>query len=433
MICISKMNDAWDRAFDSLDLNDEIKSNGYAYVTASELKKYGQREPRLMAKLDTKEVRPDIFKNNNLTIFPVINGKYIIFKDDNSKSYYKFNSVLDDVPVVEYRSKIDLGDFQSFPASREFSESQALDFAYLSSLIKTFTGEDDLFLTIRGRLRSHSFDYQISEYDHTVNVSNVQIEVDAGYESQNRIYLIEAKIGKRDNFHIRQLYYPFMEWSGRTTKEIIPIFFTYTNGLFYLTQFEFGECFGDIRIVKNKCFTINESSKNKINLTQLLESISVGIEPDTPYPQADDLDKVIDVVAFVEDGYDTKFDIADYFEFDERQGDYYANAAKYLGFLDKTSRGKFELTKTGHVLIDCNHRVKRNELLLNQLLKRPTFSELVSNLKYTGLDIESLDTDTIAKIIEKHTPLTGTTPKRRASTVKSWLKWVFKNIEIDLN
>lgn len=429
---VNKNDEAWENVFDKLELENKLASQKFLYITANDLKKYGKREPRLMAKLDTKNNRPEIFKNHDLTIFPVKNGEYIIFEDTDLKSYYNFDS-WDDVTITEYTSSIDVNEFQTFPTNKEFSESQALDFAYLTSLLRTFTGEDELYLTIRGRLWSTSFNYDIPKHNHTVDVTKVQIEVDAGYESPERIYLIEAKIGKRDNFHIRQLYYPYKDWSNRTTKEIIPIFFTYTNGLYYLTQFEFGDNFDEVSVVRNECFIINESLATPVDLKQLLKSISVEEEPmDIPYPQADDLDKVIDIVKNIRVGYDNKFDIASYFDFDDRQGDYYANAAIYLGLL-KRKDSKFSLTDLGLKLVNCSERRKRNQIVLEQMLKRPTFNESISYLANNEFDVDSINKNQIVSIIKRHTDYIESTSSRRASTVKAWLRWIDKNIDISTN
>ncbi len=427
-----KNEEAWQKVFEHLNIGDRLAKQGFVHVSAEDLKEYGKREPRLMAKLDTQEMRPKIFRDLALTIFPVTNGEYIIFKDSELKSYYNFNSLLDDTPIEEYNPTRDMSFFQTLSNKKILSESQAIDFAYLVSLLKTFTGEDELYLTIRGRLFSNSFNFTVPQYNHTVEVTKVQIEVDAGYESRDKIYIIEAKVGKRDNFHIRQLYYPFKDWSIKTTKEVVPIFFTYTNGLFYLTQFKFGDNFGDISVVKSQCFIINENPVQSINLKQLLESTIIEKEPKVPYPQANDLDKVIDIVThFVEGELDNKQNIATYFDFDERQGDYYANAAIYLGFLERIEArsGKFKLTDIGNRVANCNNRSQRNLILLKQLLKKPSFNGLFKSIK-TKSDLQSISIDTIESVIRKNTTLTLNTPKRRASTVKSWLSWIYKNMEI---
>ena len=126
--------------------------------------------------------------------------------------------------IEPFRPSQDLRAFDSYPGSQRLSESQAIDFAYISSLIQTFVGIEQMYLTIRGRLFSGAFSFRLPASfwlpagGHKVDISRVQIEVDAGYESNESICLIEAKVGKRDDFHIRQLYYPYLEWSRRFWK-----------------------------------------------------------------------------------------------------------------------------------------------------------------------------------------------------------------------
>ena len=78
-----------------------------------------------------------------------------------------------------------------------------------------------------------------------------------------------------------------------------------------------------------------------------MRNIKIENEPVTPYPQANDLDKIIDLVSYIGNEEKSKFEIAEYFEFDERQGDYYANAGCYIGFLERNNDG-YLLTPLGH-------------------------------------------------------------------------------------
>jgi hypothetical protein len=51
---------AWKRFFEHTETLIEIEEKGFCIVSADELKIYGKREPRLMAKLDTLSSRPNI-------------------------------------------------------------------------------------------------------------------------------------------------------------------------------------------------------------------------------------------------------------------------------------------------------------------------------------------------------------------------------------
>ena len=424
---MTQNDEAWGKIFERLPLLPEIEKTGFVYVSAEDIKTASdKREPRLLAKQDTKNSRPDVFKHNKLSILPIENGKYIIFRDEHVKTYFPLEKILAEIPTEQYIPTHDYSRYESLDMRNLSSESQAIDFANLVSMLKTFTNEKELSLTIRGRQRSEKFSIKIPGTDHLTEIDGVQIEVDAGFESPDKIYIFEAKLGRIEDFNIRQLYYPFKDWSSRSCKEIIPIFFVYTNGLFYILQFRFEEEYGKLQCVRSKCFTVNEPARLEINLKQLLDEIHIEPEPDVPYPQANDLDKVIDILTnFHSAGLSNKPAIAEFFDFDERQGDYYANAGYYLGLLKRIPDStEFELTREGGYIARSLNRSRRNLLLLMQMMKRPSFNEIIRLFDSKNRDLTSLNVDILAPIIQRHVGLNDTTARRRASTVMSWLKWM---------
>ena len=270
-----------------------------------------------MAKIDTLRERPQIFQQHHLNILPVRNGLYVIFIDPDNSCYFRFHSLLDEVVIEQYTSLVRFFITEYLPIGRSMSESQAIDFAHLSSLLHTFCACDSMYLTIRGRLFSGQFSFSLPYANHTVSVSNVQIEVDAGYESEETIVLIEAKIGRREDFHARQLFYPYRQWSNRTAKKIKPLLLTYSNGVYLLTEFCIGSDWGDIKIVANRAFNINDSPRATINFTDLSKAISVASEPPlVPFPQANDMDKIVDLIQLLDWGITQKSSIAEAFGFD---------------------------------------------------------------------------------------------------------------------
>lgn len=431
----SKNDRAWNKVFNDLNLLDSIQKDGHARISASTLKEVGGREPRLMAKQDTLESRPDIFRKHQLVILPIKNGEYIIFQDPDSRSYFQFDLDSGTIPIEIHESDPYVDRLETLDLGSISGEFQALDYANIASVLKTYTHEPELFLTIRGRLRSSSFSIALPGRDESIPIQGVQMEIDSGFEGSQGIYLIEAKMGKRQDFHIRQLYFPWKDWSSRSQKPVIPIFFSYSNGLFYLTTFQFGERYGVMEIVDQRCFSVDEDPFLVVEYDTFSAPIPVDpCEPDTaPFPQANDIDKIIDLVISFNDELDTKEAIAEYFEFDERQGDYYANAAIYLGFLERgETRGQFVLTPLGYELKRCKTRRCRNGQLLTQLFKRPTFRYSIELLRESNFDIESISTQSIADLLyrfdARYNPVTRL---RRASTVKSWLKWVCMNVRFD--
>jgi hypothetical protein len=426
---MTKNGAAWDLFFSKTATLADIDQFGYSYLTADSLKEISGREPRLLAKIDTWRDCPDVFKKHGLTIFPVENGTYVLFKDPKRKTFFKLDEENYPIALEEYTSQVDLNNFDAFPGIQRLNESQALDFAFISSLLRRFTGDPGLNLVIRGRTFSGNFSFQLPEVDHTVNVSSVQIEVDGGYESRDAIYLIEAKTGRREDFHIRQLYYPFLEWSTRSRKRIVPLFLIFTNGKFYFFQFGFNREFGDLRVERAQGYVVNEVPTAHLSIGQLAASTVIEAEPVVPFPQANDLDKIVDLIALVDRTITTKTEIAEAFDFDERQADYYANAGIYLGFLVRSEDG-FAVSELGQRFIGNKSLSIRTQIMVEQMLKRPVLRAAFDLWRRRDFELHSLNQMEIAALIEKFTPLSGTTPARRASTVVRWLSWVRYNAEL---
>lgn len=420
---MSKLNDqAWDAFFLDHDVLSSIQESGLAQITADEMKEY--REPRLMAKIDTIELLPAVFKINSLSILPIKNGEYVIFKDPGFQSFFKFPENFDRIKPINYQPAKPITDFDSFCNLEYVNEAKALDIALMSSLIRNFTGEKEIWLTIRGRQYTSNFHVIIPGMTKPLEISSVQIEVDAGYETQNAIYIFEAKIGKRENFNIRQLLFPYLEWKNRTAKTVVPIFFYYTNDQYYFFEFNLGNSLSASNIVKQACYILGDTGR--FDLQQI---ISGGILDNTitdgiPFPQANDLNKVIDTVSLVNQGYATKQEISEILEFDERQGDYYANAARYLGFLDRNGN-TFSVSFIGKNLLRLSSPSMRAGLITEQLIRRPVFHQVLKKLLQNNLEINSLDSMNISELVEDQTTLGGSTPQRRASTVIQWIKWIF--------
>jgi hypothetical protein len=416
---------AWQKVFDALNLGALLTEQGSCYLTADDLKAHGGREPRLMAKLDTLRDRPAVFQENQVNIFPVKNGQYVLFKDPENKTYFKFGEALENTRPQKHFSQIDLSRFDSFPGAGQTSESQAIDFAFIANLLQKFFGEPDVHLTIRGRLFSGRFTFSPPDDTRQIEVNKVQIEVDAGYEGDNSIFLIEAKVGRRDDFNIRQLYYPFLNWSAKSRKRIVPIFLTFTNGQYFLTEFAFTPRFGELSIVRTECWTINDAPFADIAWPKLLSETPCEEEA-IPFPQVDDLDKVVDLVKLAGTGQNDKAQFAQFFEFDDRQGDYYANAAKYLGFLKRDQDG-FQLTDLGISFNRVSARAERTLYIARQFLKRPALRQIVELLAARNYHLASLGEEEVSGIIAQFAGLGPATARRRALTARAWMTWLLKN------
>ncbi len=427
---MSKKDKAWEAIFNALNISEQLGRGNVATVTAEQIKEItrnahnvGQQEPRLITKYDTREQRPKILRDHNCTILATSNGTYSLVSGDG---YYDAEEI---VEVQSYTSD-QLSSLETLPNICT-SESQVIDTACASGLLADFLGDDTFSMTIRGRLRSGAFNFNFDA--HELGIDGVQVEVDAGYEGE-RIYLLEAKMGTRDNFITRQLYYPYRMWDARGVhKEIVPIFLSYSDGTFNIYEYTFSEHtqYNSIELVKSGAYLLDERQPNRQGAQlhannsrdHLLQIAPTPAEPNVPFPQADDIRRVIDAIFAVASGHASKLEIANYYDFDVRQSDYYGNAARYLGFLD-LDHGKFLLTEEG-VAFTNSPKEHRRLLMLRSIMHSPTLNQSVHDMIRIGTIPEI---NQLAHIIRNNrNEINETTARRRAHTVHNWLSWFNNN------
>lgn len=234
---MSKNNQSWQKIFDDLQILRHDFNKAPFEINAEQIKlcvkdfaKTSQKEVRVLCKQDSREERPQIFIDNELFILPVKNGEYIICKGDG---YVDIPPICD--KAMDYTSKLD---FELKSAQIGDSEMQHLDYAYASSLIRSFLQDDSLVLSIRGRKYTPKFEFSTNLYKN-ISVVSVQTEVDSGFEGRSKIVLVEAKNSHTTNVIIRQLYYPMRQWQIHTQKEVVTLFFEKRGTEFLLWEFGF--------------------------------------------------------------------------------------------------------------------------------------------------------------------------------------------------
>lgn len=248
---------SWAKIFKDYKIDEHNFSRSPFLITASQIKKScqkfketGEKEVRILCKQDTRESRPKIFKDNGLFLLPVKNGRYNIIKGEGFINIPKIET-----EIELYESKLD---FDLDTSKIGDSEMQHLDYAYASSLVRTFMEDTSLVLTIRGRKYTPSFQFYVGSQK--INVSSVQTEVDAGYEGRDKVVLIEAKSHKVSNIIIRQLYYPIRQWQEITHKKVYTLFFQHNNQTkaisIWMFKFNNIEDYNSIELVKAKRFKI---------------------------------------------------------------------------------------------------------------------------------------------------------------------------------
>lgn len=249
----------WQSIFDTYKIHEHDFSQSPFTLTAEQIKKATahftsttEREVRVLCKQDTRESRPQVFVDNNLFILPIKNGIYSILQGEGYIDIPEINT-----DAIIYKSKLD---FELETSQIGNSEMQHLDFAYASSLVRSFLEDESLVLTIRGRKYTPKFEFYAGQHKQLITTESVQTEVDAGYEGRNQIVLIEAKNSATKNTIIRQLYYPFRQWQIHTKKKVNILFFEKRKDVYSLWEFGFADenNYNSIELLKSAKFEIQD-------------------------------------------------------------------------------------------------------------------------------------------------------------------------------
>lgn len=421
------LNDtAWETLFARYNILDEIATTGIFRITAEQIKV--EREPRLMTKFDHRVNLPSIFKDNNLAILPVTRGDYVISK---FSAYHDFERCA----VECQRVNLPLG-IQSLLPQYIVSEAIALNCANACGILGDFLEDENLVPTVNGRMSSGEFSFNIltDGGQQSVDVRNSQIEIDAAYEGRSYLALFEAKRDISNDFLVRQLYYPFRAWRGRVTKSIKPVFLVFSNGVFYLYQYEFvdPQNYNSLVLVKQKNYILSPEI-TLADIQAIMENTPICFEADVAFPQADSMKRIVNLMEMLSERDMTKQDITNRYIFRERQTNYYTTAGHYLGFIEKGERRSdgfvyFSLSDAGRRVMKMPYR-ERQIAIATAILRHKVFNETLKIHLQCG---EMPKINMIVQIMQNCGVYNVGSPetfKRRASTIRGWVEWILGLIE----
>jgi len=212
-------NNLWEHIFKHNNLNP-LKY--IQIITAKQIKQsndswkgeQNQFEPRLLAKMDTFDSRPEIFKVNNIFMISIENGKYALIKENIYIKLPKNDSYIRKIEKKTDSLILDIGN----------SEISMLDNLLYNGILTQLIGEDIKYGPLLGGRHRCSFSAKLG--NETLNIKGSQYETDGCYETENYICIVEAKSIECTNFNIRQLYFPFREIYKKIgdKKKIIALF-----------------------------------------------------------------------------------------------------------------------------------------------------------------------------------------------------------------
>lgn len=419
------LNDAaWERLFDKYDILNEVARNGQFVISAGQIREF--REPRLMTKFDHKVNLPTIFSKNQLAILPITRGDYVI---SSFQAYKEFEEPSSEIERISIPSHI-----QSLMPQFLLSETIALNCANACGILEDFLEDEGLMATVSGRMSSGEFDFNINTKLGTriVSVSNSQIEIDAAYEGVNYLSLFEAKRDLSEDFLVRQLYYPFRVWNNRVTKPVKSVFLVFSNGIFNLYQYEFSDPqnYSSLKLIKQKNYMI-ATEITLMDIQNLLNRVPEVQEANITFPQADTISRVINLVELLNDKPVSKSSITSRYAFNSRQTNYYTDAGRYLGLIEKYYEDndiQFRLSEKGHRIMNLPYR-ERQLAIASQILEHRPFRETLRLHLQNGVMPDKKIISQIMKDSNLYGVASDSTYTRRASTVMNWVSWILGLIE----
>lgn len=420
----SKNDIAWQAIFQEEDVLNAIERDGCFYISSEKINK--KREARLMTKFDHQVQLPKLFRDNEFSIQPISRGSYVI---GNFSSYFLLPEDKD-LPEVQY---LELPSHVETIASHNISsESSAVLCAYLSGMLADILEEETTF-TVFGRMSTGKFNYEIYnpkiDKNQNVMVENSQCEIDGGFEGASKFAIIEAKCQSVDDFIIRQLYYPYRLWKSKLTKEVIPIFLSFSNNIFKFYVFDFSDLchYNSIYLKSVHRYCIGQYEIEMSDIREIFNSIkSFENDAQLTFPQADRFIRVVDLLdkLYAHEDPLTKDEITSEYAFDVRQADYYVSAGIYLGFLERLQGGsRYSLTNKGREIMNLDPKRKNLELV-RAILSHRVFNVVLDEYL---MHSERPARERVITIMSRYlTGLNQTTMKRRAQTVEKWIDWILQ-------
>ncbi len=429
------VDEFWDEAFEKYNIIEEIKKNHFFEITNENIKNDMSKryEPRLVTKFDTINSLPNAFKKKNGKKIEVL---YSILPYKKSGTYCIVPHNIYQMLDVEFKigmkiNKLSIPDYIiSVDKTKITSEANAINIGIISGMFQHFLNDEKLLTTVSGRMRSGEWNFRISDeinkFDINYPVKSTQMEIDGSLESDMIFALIEAKNKLNNDFLIRQLYYPYRDFYEKfgDKKNIRNIFMIYNAGIYILLEYEFLEYdnMKSISLIKKEYYILGELL-NKKEVVNILTVTTNKVKDTKVFPQADDLFKVLNSIELFADDHEeylTSLMVKEYYNFDQRQGNYYKQALCFLGLIDGNQNS--QITNLGKEYLKSNFENKIKIIIqslaeYNEVMRKIMWDVLISDKEFkveNYLDIFEASESTV---------------ERRLQTIKKWVIWLKTVIE----
>lgn len=158
------------------------------------------------------------------------------------------------------------------------------------------------------------------------------------------------------------------------------------------------------------------------DVKQIFDSVELINEPEIPFPQINSFNKLINISEGLFENIMCREEIIEIYDLHSRQYDFFISAGEYLGLFEKSEKNIF--LSTDGLKIFVKDKKEKFLSLINLILQHKPFYD-VFNIYLEKNEIP--DSNVIFEILKENNIYNITsdvTLKRRASSVKSWIKWI---------
>ena len=380
-----------------------------------------------MAKWDSTDALPEVLRKNKINILPDSRSSYVL---GDFLLYQEIPPLDEPVTRMEH---VELPDYESIDINNISSEANAINVLIISGILNDFLGTGENVSTFNGRMGTGCFTFEVDTHrgiKQKICVNNAQCEIDGGFENEASVVIMEAKNVVHEDFHIRQLYYPYRLWKDKVKKPIRLIFSVYSNRIYRLFEYRFKipEDYSSIELVKSKNYSLQDTKITKEDLWEVRNHTTTRTDDDMndtdiPFIQANSMDRIISLLENLYENPMTGLQIAELMDFEPRQSDYYFNAGRYLGLFEKHADDKqriVSLTPLGEKVFRLNYK-KRQLKLVELILEHEIFGAFFDSMMLTG---QLPDKNKIADEMRRLHVCNESQIVRRAGSVSGWLKWM---------
>lgn len=424
------INKHWQLIFNNLDILEKIKDKGY-FIIKKDIILRSSRD-RHMVEWKTNDDIPEMFSNNKLDLLYLGNHNYMI-------ATFNLRETIPNNNVKVYSRIIDY--VENFETIKIDGLSSIEDVAFYlneASFVNEFFKEESNLLTKNTYESKISLSYNIGIKDknYKIKVTNTKVKADALFENEDSITIVKISTDFTNDLLISELYYPYIYFKEKYSKNTRFLFVQYFNNIFRLIEYRFAdkETMDSLEWLDEKRYSLLNTELSLDDIGNLLKTIVVSTDDnmddtDVPFIQANSFDKVISMLDYLKCHPSTKNELANFLKVGERQVDYYFNAGRYLGLFDKkieSNKHIYILSSQGISITNFDYR-ERYLKLISLILEHQIFNDIFHKIFEEG----TLPTkDEVLSMMQKYNVCAiSNTTGRRADSVLAWMKWILELVD----